>query len=83
MTRGINESFFKYKVIAGDEPPKYFKLINEVMEECGIRKNTVYNIINNTRNLKKSKKGIDLKIQKIKIPIRKTVNYSISELNDL
>ena len=83
MTRGINESFFKYKVIKGDEAPKYFKLINEVMEDCGIRKNTVYNIINNTRNLKKSKKGLDLKIEKIKLPCRKTVDFSVSELNDL
>jgi len=83
MPRGINESFYKYKVIKGEEPAKYFKLVNEVMEHCGIRKNTVYNIINKTRNLKLVKKGLDLKIQKIKLPVRKSVYMKISELNKM
>ena len=83
MPKGINSSYYKYKVIQADNNPKYYKLINEIMEEYNIRKNTIYNIINKKRNISKCKKGLDLKIEKIKLPVRKSVYMKISELNKM
>ena len=83
MTRGINSSFYKYRVLQTDMPPKYFKLISEIQNDYGIRKNTIYNIINEKRNISKSKKCLDLKIEKIKLPIRKSVEVTDIELNTM
>ena len=76
MTRGICENFYNYKVVEADTKPKYFKLVTEVMSEYNIGKNTVYNIINKTRNISKSKVGLNLTIDKIKLPVRKSVVIS-------
>lgn len=76
MTRGICENFYNYKVIEADNKPKYFKLVTEVMTEYNIGKNTVYNIMNNSRNKTKCKIGLNLTIDKIKLPVRKSVEIS-------
>ena len=83
MPRGINSSFYKYRVLQSDMQPRYYKLISEIQIHYGIRKNTIYNIINQKRNISKSKKCLDLKIEKIKIPIRKTVEITDIELNTM
>lgn len=83
MTRGIVENFYKYRVVQGQEPPKYFKMISEITSEFNIGKNTIYNIINKNRNILKSKKALDLQIEKIKLPVRKSVNLTVIELQAL
>tara|TARA_R110002167_G_scaffold110230_1_gene280642 strand:+ start:783 stop:1034 length:252 start_codon:yes stop_codon:yes gene_type:complete len=83
MTRGINSSFYKYRVVQTNMPPKYFKLISEIQNDYGIRKNTIYNIINQKRNISKSKKCLDIKIEKIKLPIRKNVEICNLELDKM
>ena len=73
MPTGICQSFYNYKVIRGDEAPKYFKQVDEIIGLYDIKKNTVYNIIKGNRNLKKCKLGLDLKIEKVKLPARQTI----------
>ena len=83
MPRGINSSFYKYRVLQNDMLPKYYKLISEIQTDYGIRKNTIYNIINEKRNISKSKKCLDIKIEKIKLPIRKSVEICNLELDTM
>ena len=74
MPTGICQSFYNYKVTKGEESPKYYKLIDEIIGLYDIKKNTVYNIIKGNRNLKKCKLGLDLKIEKVKLPARQTID---------
>tara|TARA_R110001606_G_scaffold399263_1_gene582925 strand:+ start:942 stop:1175 length:234 start_codon:yes stop_codon:yes gene_type:complete len=71
MTQGICENFYNYKVIEAEKKPKYFNVIGQIMNEYQLGKNTIYNIINGTRNISKCKVGLNLTIQKIKLPVRR------------
>ena len=76
MTKGKCENFFKYRVDEPDKKSKYFKMINDIRQEYGIGKNTVYNIINKTRNITKSKVALNISIHKIRIPAHKVVEIA-------
>ena len=76
MPTGYSESYYNFKLTKDGDSSEFFKMSTEITKKYEIPKNSIYNIINGKKNMRKFK---EFTIEKCKLPVYQRVPVDLSK----